>query len=164
MQIALKATALCAFCTLNNARSEVLKPSARSALLHPNLSEIPLDMVGDKAFARFEATLPSMLVLPICPGKRAMAQPWLRGTAQSLIRLNMKTTGKKAPPALAKGQLWKTKDRHIRIVELGKMLVHYKMLKDAHQMRSTQMSRVDNMLAYLKTNRAQLVENTAVAA
>jgi hypothetical protein len=76
----------------------------------------------------------------------------------------MKTNGKKAPPALAKGQLWKTKDSHIRIVELGKMLVHYKMLKDPRQMRSTQMSRVDNMLAYLKANRAQLVENTAVAA
>ena len=76
----------------------------------------------------------------------------------------MKTNGKKSPPALAKGQLWKTKDSHIRIVELGKMLVHYKMLKDPRQMRRTQMSRVDNMLAYLKTNRAQLVENTAVAA
>jgi hypothetical protein len=44
------------------------------------------------------------------------------------------------------------------------MLVHYKMLKDVRQMRRTQMSRIDNMLAYLKTNRAQLVENIAVAA
>jgi hypothetical protein len=76
----------------------------------------------------------------------------------------MKATGKKAPPALAKGQLWKTKDSHIRIVELGKMLVHYKMLKDPRQVRSTQMSRIDSMLAYLKTNRAYLVEDIAVAA
>ena len=44
------------------------------------------------------------------------------------------------------------------------MLVHYKMLKDLRQMRRTQMSRIDSMLAYLKTNRAHLVEETAVAA
>ena len=76
----------------------------------------------------------------------------------------MKTTGKKAPRALAKGQLWRTEQGHIQIMDLGKMLVHYKMLKDVRQMRRTQMSRIDNMLAYLKTNRAQLVENIAVAA
>jgi len=76
----------------------------------------------------------------------------------------MKTNGKKSAPALAKGQLWKTKTGHIRIVELGKILVHYKMLKDLHQMRRTQMSRIDNMEVYLKTNGARLVENSAVAA
>jgi hypothetical protein len=76
----------------------------------------------------------------------------------------MKTNGKKSSPALAKGQLWRTKDNHIRIVELGKMLVHYKMLRDLHQMRRTQMSRIDTMEVYLKTNRAQLVENIVAAA
>jgi hypothetical protein len=65
---------------------------------------------------------------------------------------------------LAKGQLWKTEDAHIQIVELGKMLVHYKMLRDLRQMRRTQMSRIDTMEGYLKTNRAQLVERMAVAA
>jgi hypothetical protein len=76
----------------------------------------------------------------------------------------MKTTGKKSAPALAKGQLWSTAKGHIKIVELGKMLVHYKMLKDLRQMRRTQMSRIDTMEGYLKTNRAQLVEDSAVAA
>ena len=76
----------------------------------------------------------------------------------------MKTNGKKASPALAKGQLWRTEQCHIRIVELGKMLVHYKMLRDLHQMRRTQMSRIDSMVVYLKTNRAELVENSATAA
>ena len=76
----------------------------------------------------------------------------------------MKTNGKKSSPALAKGQLWSTAKGHIQIVELGKMLVHYKMLKELHQMRKTQMSRIDSMVAYLKTNRAQLVESSAVAA
>jgi hypothetical protein len=77
---------------------------------------------------------------------------------------NMKRNGKKATPALAKGQLWRTKQFHIQIVELGKMLVHYKMLKDLGQMRRTQMSRIDTMEGYLKTNRAQLVESSAAAA
>ena len=69
----------------------------------------------------------------------------------------MKTNGKKSTPALAKGQLWRTEKGHIQIVDLGKMLVHYKMLKDLRQMRRTQMSRIDTMKGYLKTNRAQLV-------
>ena len=76
----------------------------------------------------------------------------------------MKTNGKKSSTALAKGQLWSTAKGHIKIVELGKMLVHYKMLKDLHQMRRTQMSRIDTMEGYLKTNQAQLVEERAVAA
>jgi len=76
----------------------------------------------------------------------------------------MKTDRKKTSPALAKGQLWRMEKGHIRIVELGKMLVHYKMLRDLRQMRRTQISRIDNMIAYLKTNGAQLVENSAAAA
>jgi hypothetical protein len=76
----------------------------------------------------------------------------------------MKTNGKKSTPALAKGQLWRTEKGHIKIVELGKTLVHYKMLKDVRQMRRTQMSRIDTMQGYLKGNRALLVENNAVAA
>ena len=76
----------------------------------------------------------------------------------------MKTNGKKSLPALANGQLWKTEKDHIRIVDLGKLLVHYKMLRDLRQMRRTQISRIDSMEAYLKTNRAQLVEDSAVPA
>ena len=76
----------------------------------------------------------------------------------------MKTNGKKSSPALAKGQLWKTEKGHIQIVDLGKLLVHYKMLRDLRQMRRTQMSRIDSMVAYLKTNGAQLVENSSATA
>ena len=83
---------------------------------------------------------------------------------RSLIQLKMKTNRKKPSPALAKGQLWRTEKGHIKIVDLGKMLVHYKMLRDLHQMRRTQMSRIDTMEGYLKTNGAQLVESNAVAA
>ena len=67
------------------------------------------------------------------------------------------------PGTLAKGQLWRTEKAHIRIMDLGKMLVHYKMLKDPRQMRGTQMSRIESMQVYLKTNRAKLVENNEEA-
>ena len=77
--------------------------------------------------------------------------------------MKTKTNGKRPSPALAKGQLWRTEKGHIRIVDLGKMLVHYKMLRDLRQMRRTQMSRIDTMEGYLKTNRAQLVESSAAA-
>ena len=80
------------------------------------------------------------------------------------MRLNTRTKSKKPSPALARGQLWRTEHGHIQIVDLGKLLVHYRMLKDLRQMRRTQMSRIDSMVTYLKTNRAQLVENEAAAA
>ncbi len=74
----------------------------------------------------------------------------------------MKTPGKKCPAALAKGQLWRTNNGHVRIIELGKLLVHYKMLRDLRQMRRTQTSSIDNMQVYLKANRAHLVETDTV--
>jgi hypothetical protein len=80
------------------------------------------------------------------------------------MQLKKKTNGKKSSPALAKGQLWSTAKGHIKIVELGKMLVHYKMLRDLRQMRRTQMSRIESMEVYLKTNGGQLVEDSVAAA
>jgi hypothetical protein len=76
----------------------------------------------------------------------------------------MKTNGKKATPALAKGQLWRTEKGHIQIMGLGKMLVHYKLLRDVRQVRRIQMSRIDTMEGYLKTNGGQLVECSTAAA
>ena len=75
-----------------------------------------------------------------------------------MYRKAKKTAGKSQLP-LAKGQIWKTTDVHVRIVELGKMLVHYKILRDLGQMRRTQMSTIDSMEDYLKTNKARLVED-----
>lgn len=75
------------------------------------------------------------------------------------MRLSAKknTTRKRRP--LAKGQVWKTKDFHVQIVDLGNILVHYKLVKDLGQMRRTQMSRIENMEDYLRTNKARLVED-----
>jgi hypothetical protein len=73
------------------------------------------------------------------------------------MRLKEKKNVTKKPRPLAKGQVWKTKDFHVQIVELGNILVHYKLAKDLGQMRRTQMSRIDNMQEYLKTNKARLL-------
>jgi hypothetical protein len=95
------------------------------------------------------------------PGSRQDKQQSVRNrNLYTPMPLNKKTNGKQTSPVLAKGQLWKTERGHIRIVELGKVLVHYKMLRDRRQMLRTQMSRIDSMEAYLRTNAGQLVENS----
>ena len=71
-----------------------------------------------------------------------------------------KTTAK-SRFSLAQGQIWKTKDLHLEIVQLGKLLVHYRMLKDLKQQRRTQISRVDAMEDYLEANKARLVEGVS---
>lgn len=63
------------------------------------------------------------------------------------------------PPPLAKGQLWKINDAYIQIVELGKRLIQYKMLRQQGQRAvRTQMTGIDELQTYLKNNAAQLVD------
>ena len=62
---------------------------------------------------------------------------------------------------LARGQRWKTEDEYIEIVELGKRLIHYRMVRQLGQMRRTQTSGIDTMEAYLKSHRATLVEGAS---
>jgi hypothetical protein len=59
--------------------------------------------------------------------------------------------------SLAKGQVWKTKDRHIQIVELEETLIHYKVQKEARVMGRTLKTVPETMLNYLKEHKAQLV-------
>ncbi len=50
------------------------------------------------------------------------------------------------------------KNAYIQIVELGKRLIHYRMMKQLGQLRvRTQMSGIAAMGDYLKTNHARLV-------
>ncbi len=72
-----------------------------------------------------------------------------------------KVTGKKFSPALTKGQRWKTKDAYIEIVELGKRLIHYRMVRHLGQMRRTQTSGIDTMESYLKAHEARLVKGAS---
>ncbi len=62
-------------------------------------------------------------------------------------------------PELAKGQLWQLSHAYIRIVELGKRLIHYKMMTQPSEPGvRTQISARDTLLGYLKSRRARLVE------
>jgi len=59
---------------------------------------------------------------------------------------------------LAKGQIWKTRAAHIEIVALGKRLIHYRITKQMGLRKmSAQISGIEAMENYLKTNQARLV-------
>jgi len=61
---------------------------------------------------------------------------------------------------LAKGQLWKLNHAYIQIAELGKRLIHYKMMSRPGETGvKTQMSGIETMWGYLKTRHAELVKS-----
>ena len=75
-----------------------------------------------------------------------------------MMQIKAKDTGKRFSPALAKGQRWKTKDAYIEIVQLGKTLIDYKLLRDLRQKRRTQTTTFKSMEDYLNTNEASLMK------
>ena len=59
---------------------------------------------------------------------------------------------------LREGQLWKIEHGYVYIVELGKRLIHYKMLRHPDiRTAVTQMIRIEALLNYLMQSEAQLV-------
>jgi len=72
-----------------------------------------------------------------------------------------KATGKTFSPALAKGQRWKTKDAYVEIVQLGKTLIDYKLLRELGQRRRTQTTTFKSMEDYLTTNEARLIKGAS---
>jgi hypothetical protein len=75
-----------------------------------------------------------------------------------MVQTKAKDTEKRFSPALAKGQRWKTKDAYIEIVQLGKTLIDYKLLRDLRQKRRTQTTTFKSMEDYLKTNEVSLMK------
>ncbi len=70
----------------------------------------------------------------------------------------MKIKSKQPPQPLAKGQLWQINEGYMQIVELGKRLVHYKVLKQPGQRAvRTRMSGIAAFEAYLNEHAAKLV-------
>jgi hypothetical protein len=58
----------------------------------------------------------------------------------------------------AKGQLWKLNHFYVQVVDLGKKLIHYRMLSDLKETGTkVKTSGIDVMWAYLKSRDAQLV-------
>jgi hypothetical protein len=63
-----------------------------------------------------------------------------------------------SPRPLAKGQIWKTRAADIEIVSLGKRLIHYRITRQMGPRQvSAQISGIEAMENYLKTNAARLV-------
>jgi hypothetical protein len=59
---------------------------------------------------------------------------------------------------LEAGQLWKVENGYVHIVELGKRLIHYKMLRKPKQKAVvTRMIGLEALLKYLSQSEAQLV-------
>jgi hypothetical protein len=76
--------------------------------------------------------------------------------------MSKKRQGGGEPVGLAKGQLWKLNNLYIQIVELGKKMIHYRMLSDVRETGARiKTSGVDVMWGYLKSRRAQLVQHGA---
>jgi hypothetical protein len=74
----------------------------------------------------------------------------------------MKKNLKKSAAELAKGQVWRTGDAYLQIMDRGKRLISYKMMKERGEKAvKTHMSGIAEVEAYLKANEAELVE-TAV--
>jgi hypothetical protein len=75
--------------------------------------------------------------------------------------VKLKVNRKKSWPALANGQLWKTENAYIQIVELGKRLIDYRMMRELGQTRRIQTSSIETMEKYLKAHEAQLVKGNS---
>jgi hypothetical protein len=59
---------------------------------------------------------------------------------------------------LENGQMWKLEHEYVHIVELGKWLVHYKILRQLNQHAvTTKLIGIVELLIYLKHNEAELV-------
>jgi hypothetical protein len=71
----------------------------------------------------------------------------------------MKSSQSAPLPALQKGQLWKTKTAQVEIMEMGKLLAHYRFFTDGRTRVSTTMARVRMIQDYLKANGGKLVKN-----
>jgi len=78
-----------------------------------------------------------------------------------MMHTKAKATGKTFSPALAKGQRWKTKDAYVEIVQLGKTLIDYKLLRELGQRRRTQTTTFKSMEDYLTTNEARLIKGAS---
>lgn len=62
-------------------------------------------------------------------------------------------------PILQKGQLWKTKTARVEIMNMGKLLVHYRYFVDGRKRVATTMARVRMIQDYLNANGAVLIKN-----
>ncbi len=74
--------------------------------------------------------------------------------------MNQKLNAKKPAVTLAKGQLWKMEHAYIYVVDLGKRLIHFKMMESLGQTWvKTQISGIDTLSGYLQARKAKLIKD-----
>jgi len=74
----------------------------------------------------------------------------------------MKNNYKKSEAELVKGQVWRTGDAYLQIMDRGKRLISYKVMKELGKRGvRTQMSGIGEVEAFVKANDAELVEKAA---
>ncbi len=70
----------------------------------------------------------------------------------------MNIVERRRPRTLEKGQLWKVEHGYVYIVELGKRLIHYKMLKHPDQKAvMTRLIGIEALVNFLRHSEAELV-------
>lgn len=63
---------------------------------------------------------------------------------------------------MAKGQVWKMENAYLQIMDRGKRLIEYKMMREqGRRAVRIQMSAIAEVEAYLKENEAELVDEAA---
>lgn len=78
------------------------------------------------------------------------------------FEFNMKNNHKESEAELAKGQVWRTGDAYLQIMDRGKRLISYKVMRERGKRGvRTQMSGIHDVEAYLKANDAELIEKAA---
>jgi hypothetical protein len=74
----------------------------------------------------------------------------------------MKNNRKTYEAELVKGQVWKTAEAYLQIMDRGKRLISYKMMKERGKKAvMTQMSAIATVEEYLKANKAELIDTAA---
>ncbi len=81
----------------------------------------------------------------------------LPATQMSSLGMNSYMKNPSSGP-LEKGQLWKVDENYLQIVDLGKRLIHYKLMKKPEQKAViTLMIGIEALAVYLRNNEAILV-------
>ena len=70
----------------------------------------------------------------------------------------MKSKKPNALPALAKGQLWKTENAQVEIMEVGKILTNYRFIQGQKRVATTS-GRIQMVQDYLNKNGGVLIKN-----
>jgi hypothetical protein len=75
----------------------------------------------------------------------------------------MKQNNRMALKPLESGQVWKMTDANLEIQEVGKLLVHYKLIRGTAKRVPVSLSGRDAVEKFLKKNRAVLMRKSSVA-